>query len=138
MLAADLQDSSFPVMDIKLIVVDEAHKARGKYAYNEVIRLVSQRNTHFRVLALSATPGRSVDDVSLVVRQLLISHIEVRSERSPDVVKYTHKKSIQTIVVKLDQELARARNALLGIIEPYVSELMAANVVTGEFSIDCR
>lgn len=100
-----------------------------------MIRLVSNGNANFRVLALSATPGRSIDDVIQVVRNLHISHIEVRSEKSPDVVKYTHKKNIQTIVVKLDQDLAKARNDLLNIIEPYVVELTNLKVVTGKLRL---
>lgn len=115
-------------------MVDEAHKARGKYAYAEVIRLVGNTNANFRVLALSATPGRSVDDVAEVIRNLLISQIEVRSEKSPDVVPYTHNKRIQTVVVKLDNELAAARCELLDVIEPYLTELTNLNVVSGKFT----
>lgn len=49
---------------IKCLVFDEAHKAKGKHAYCEVIRkLWSDGNRRFRVLALSATPGSSVNDV---------------------------------------------------------------------------
>lgn len=42
---------------IVCIVVDEAHKASGKYAYCSVVREISSHTRHFRVLALSATPG---------------------------------------------------------------------------------
>lgn len=48
---------------IKCIVFDEAHKARGNHAYCEVIRKLRKNNRHFRVLALSATPGGSINDV---------------------------------------------------------------------------
>lgn len=49
---------------IKCLVFDEAHKAKGRHAYCEVIRkLWSDGNRFFRVLALSATPGSSVNDV---------------------------------------------------------------------------
>lgn len=130
-LAADLVDTTFPVNDIKLIVVDEAHKARGRYAYTEVIRLIHQQNQHFRVLALSATPGHTIDDVAQIVQNLHISHVEVRSENSPDVAPYTHKKSIKTVVVKLDSELKILRRDLLNIIDPYVAELQALNVISG-------
>lgn len=133
-LAADLLDHTFPVHNIKLIVVDEAHKARGKYAYTEVIRAVRQRNAHFRVLALSATPGRAIEDVAQVVRNLLISHVEVRSESSPDVISYTHKKDIQTVVVPLDRALVTARNDLLHVIDPYVTELQTLQAVNGIYT----
>lgn len=60
-------ESNFPVNEIKLIVIDEAHKAKGKYAYTEVVQNVNTRNSNFRVLALSATPGRGIEDVSEVI-----------------------------------------------------------------------
>ena len=81
----DLQNDRFVASTIKCVVVDEvclvsgflsfarwsdlfpqwvvtvlcfqAHKATGKYAYVEFVRMLSQQNRQFRVLALSATPG---------------------------------------------------------------------------------
>lgn len=47
---------------IRCLVFDEAHKARGKHAYCEVIKKL-KTNKYFRVLALSATPGASITDV---------------------------------------------------------------------------
>lgn len=133
-LASDLPDADFPVNDIKLLVVDEAHKAKGKYAYTEVVAAILPRNKLFRVLALSATPGRSLTDVAEVVRNLLISHIEVRSESSPDVLPYTFKKNIQTIVVKMDRNLVAVRNELIDIIDPYVRNLLDMRAVQGSTS----
>jgi superfamily II DNA or RNA helicase len=42
------------------VVVDEAHKAQGDYAYCAVIKQLAAATRHFRVLALSATPGSMV------------------------------------------------------------------------------
>lgn len=60
--------SSVPQLgqQIKCIVIDEAHKAKGNHAYCEVLRQISECNKHFRVLALSATPGSTIADVSEV------------------------------------------------------------------------
>lgn len=131
-LASDLQNVDFPVDSIKLIVVDEAHKARGKYAYVEVIKKVLEKNTQFRVLALSATPGRRLEDVADVVRNLLISNIEVRAEESPDVSPYTFKRNIKTVVVKINQELRDIKHALISIADPYVSDLLDQKIITGK------
>lgn len=94
---SDLNDAeiNFPINDIKLVVIDEAHKAKGKYAYVQVVQLIASQNKLFRVLALSATPGRSMSDVAEVVQNLLISHIEVRSENSIDVRPFVFKKNIK-------------------------------------------
>lgn len=124
-------DINFPVNDIKLIVVDEAHKAKGKYAYTEVVQSIAARHSMFRVLALSATPGRNIKDVVEIVQNLLISHIEVRKENSIDVAPYIFKKSILTKVVHLNEQLKGIRDNLIGLIDPYVRNLAQHQVING-------
>jgi len=75
-----------------LIVVDEAHRATGGYAYSVAIRDMMVLNPHFRVLALTATPGSTRDAVQVVVDNMHISHIEIRNEQSLDLRQYVHKK----------------------------------------------
>lgn len=50
------------------------------------------RNPHFRLLALTATPGGNPEAVQTVVDSLHISHIEIRNEESLDLQQYMHKK----------------------------------------------
>lgn len=56
-LQNDLSILSELGLEIKCLVIDEAHKAKGNHAYCEVIRKLKVLNKFFRVLALSATPG---------------------------------------------------------------------------------
>ncbi|XP_055600531.1 uncharacterized protein LOC129749550 [Uranotaenia lowii] len=124
-------EQNFPTDSIKLVVIDEAHKAKGRYAYTEVIKAISATNKQFRVLALSATPGRTLEDVAEVLRNLLISHIEVRWENSIDVSPYTFKKNIRTVVIPLGPTLSQIRDRYIELIDPYVRRLMDANVISG-------
>lgn len=124
-------DIDFPINDVKLLVIDEAHKAKGKYAYVEVVQSMAARNKAFRVLALSATPGREIKDVIEVVQNLFISHIEVRWENSIDVMPYVFKKNIKTKVVPLDDFLNKVRNDLIQLIDPYVRNLIQHQVIKG-------
>lgn len=121
----------FPFNSIKLIVVDEAHRAKGRYAYTQVTNSLMARNQNFRVLALSATPGRNVDDVANVCRNLYISHVEVRCDDSIDVQPYVHQRSLRTIVVPLMDAIKEPRARLLQIIDPYLRQLIAADVLKG-------
>lgn len=121
----------FPFNSIKLIVVDEAHRAKGRYAYTQVTESLMARNQNFRVLALSATPGRNVDDVANVCRNLYISHVEVRSDNSIDVQPYVHPRSLRTIVVPLKDAIKEPRARLLQIIDPYLRQLISADVLKG-------
>lgn len=67
---------------------DEAHKATGDYAYSQVIRFMMAKNPHFRVLALSATPGGDPEKVQNIIDHLHISRIEIRDESSMDLREY--------------------------------------------------
>ncbi|XP_053206455.1 Fanconi anemia group M protein homolog [Panonychus citri] len=118
-----------PAEQIKCIVVDEAHKATGGYAYTRVIEEVYKRNTQFRVLALSATPGKDLVHIKQVLKNLLISKIEYRSEESLDVQKYTHNRRVETIVVQLDEELTYYRDRLLSIIEENLKTLVKRKAI---------
>ena len=71
---------------------DEAHRATGDYAYNQVIRFLMAKNPHFRVLALTATPGNNPEAVQVLIDGLHISRIEIRDEDSLDLKQYIHKK----------------------------------------------
>ncbi|XP_050326994.1 uncharacterized protein LOC126757265 isoform X2 [Bactrocera neohumeralis] len=124
-------DSNFPFKQVKLIVIDEAHRAKGRYAYTEVVRAMEKRNNYFRVVALSATPGRTMEDIAEVVQNLLISQIEVRCDTSEDVLPYMHKRDMKTVVVQLGNEIKELYAEILSIIDPYLKDLISAQVLRG-------
>lgn len=72
--------------------IDEAHKGTGDYAYAQVVRYMMAKNPHFRVLALTATPGGKPEAVQAIIDSLHISHIEIRDERSIDLKPYIFNK----------------------------------------------
>jgi ATP-dependent DNA helicase MPH1 len=72
-VANDLRRGSLRPEDIICIVVDEAHRATGAYAYCIVVKLMMRFNPHFRVLALTATPGSDPERVQAVIDNLHVS-----------------------------------------------------------------
>lgn len=56
------------------------------------MRYMMAKNPHFRVLALTATPGNNAEAVQAIVDSLHISHIEIRNEESQDLSRYVLKK----------------------------------------------
>jgi ERCC4-related helicase len=101
---------------IKCLVFDEAHRAKGNHAYCEVIRKLSPKNKLFRVLALSATPGNGSRDVLEVMRNLLIAHLEFRSEESPDVKPYVFERVLETVVVPLGDKLQQVKDQYMQVV----------------------
>jgi Fanconi anemia group M protein len=86
----DLKSSACDPSKIVCIVVDEAHKAQGNFAYCTVIKEIARATKHFRVLALSATPGADVASINCVLSNLCISHLEIRSEEDDELKQYRH------------------------------------------------
>ncbi|OCB88592.1 P-loop containing nucleoside triphosphate hydrolase protein [Sanghuangporus baumii] len=91
-LVNDLASGLIDPLSVILIVIDEAHRGSGDYAYSQVVRYMMAKNPHFRILALSATPGNTVEAVQRIVDSLHISHIEIRNEQSFDLQKYIFQK----------------------------------------------
>ncbi|KAJ9105478.1 hypothetical protein QFC21_001849 [Naganishia friedmannii] len=79
-------------MDVVLVIVDEAHKATGNHSYVQCISYLMANHPHFRVVALTATPGRTPEKVQEIVDNLHISHIEIREAESPEISRYMYKK----------------------------------------------
>ncbi len=75
----DLRKGRLDPRDVSLLVVDEAHRASGDYAYCGVVRYMMSRNPHFRVLALTATPGAKGEAVQDVIDNLHVSNSSVGS-----------------------------------------------------------
>lgn len=127
-------EMNFPLQDIKLIVIDEAHQATDQSALAEVVRAVQARNNLFRVLALTAAPGRNLDAIVAMVQNLLISHIEIRNQNSYDVAPYVVKRDVEARVVALDKRLTRIRDRLYDLVQPYVQNLKQCKAIVGDIS----
>ena len=112
---------------IVLIVVDEAHRATGNYAYVEVVRFLRRFNTSFRVLALTATPGSSVESVQEVIDGLGISRVEIRTEESMDIRQYVHARKVNTIMFEESEEMIMVMDLFAEALQPVLSKLNGMN-----------
>ncbi|XP_054711011.1 Fanconi anemia group M protein-like [Uloborus diversus] len=128
-LANDLVRNICPAASIKCVVVDEAHKALGNHSYCQVIRELCSFTTNFRVLALTATPGSETQSVKQVLSNLLISHVEMRTEDSEDVKQYSHIRDTEKIVVPLGEALSNLKGKFLDIIHNYLKRLQRRNAM---------
>ncbi|XP_004436483.1 PREDICTED: Fanconi anemia group M protein [Ceratotherium simum simum] len=125
----DLSRGACPAAEIKCLVIDEAHRALGNYAYCQVVRELVKYTNHFRILALSATPGSDIKAVQQVITNLLIGQIELRSEDSPDILPYSHERLVEKLVVPLGEELAAIQKAYIQILETFASSLIQRNIL---------
>ncbi|KAJ2315017.1 3'-5' DNA helicase [Coemansia sp. RSA 2705] len=124
---------------IVLLVIDEAHRATGRYAYGESIDALHSlyhgsnaamlnpaqpcRAAPFRVMALTATPGSKISAVDDIVQRLHIAHIFLRTEESIDVVPYIHGRQIEEVAVDLPPWLVAARDCLASLMQRSINIL---------------
>ncbi|XP_023948060.2 uncharacterized protein LOC112053033 [Bicyclus anynana] len=126
----DIKSGICPGEKIRCLVVDEAHRAKGNYAYCQIIStLTDMGHTVYRVLALSATPGSKLEDVINVVKNLHIAHLELRSEGCIDVASYSHSRKINTVVISLGEELTLLRKQYVEIMDRYARRLQQFNIL---------
>lgn len=74
---------------------------------------MAEENRVIRIVGLSATPGTNVEAVTEVIKNLNISRLEFRTDESPDVAKYTNKKDVECISVKLTNTILDIRTKFL-------------------------
>ncbi|XP_024941918.1 Fanconi anemia group M protein isoform X2 [Cephus cinctus] len=127
----DLKNNIIDVHSIKCVVIDEAHRASKKHSYCEGIHLLSEQNTNFRILALSATPGGRVDDVLKVIKNLHISSLEMRDDFSPDITPYINNRKIDIIPIQLSKELKAFEDRYVFIMDRHVKILIQRGVIRG-------
>ncbi|XP_037993553.1 Fanconi anemia group M protein [Motacilla alba alba] len=126
----DLSRGTCPAVEIKCLVIDEAHKALGNHAYCQVVRELSKFTNQFRVLALSATPGSDTKAVQQVISNLLIAQIEVCAEDSPEIQPYSHERQVEKIVVPLGEELVEIQNTYIKVLEAFAGRLIKVGVLS--------
>jgi ATP-dependent DNA helicase MPH1 len=62
-LQKDIESGLFDCGKIVLLVIDEAHRATGNYAYCRIIQMLEVQNVGFRILSLSATPVSKIENL---------------------------------------------------------------------------
>ncbi|NXK49685.1 FANCM protein, partial [Chauna torquata] len=125
----DLSRGSCPSVEIKCLVIDEAHKALGNHAYCQVVKELSKYTNQFRILALSATPGSDTKAVQQVISNLLIAQIQLCTEDSPEIQPYSHERQVEKIVVPLGEELVEIQNAYIRVLETFAGRLIRMGVL---------
>ncbi|KAM4059062.1 type III restriction enzyme, res subunit [Hirsutella rhossiliensis] len=130
-LLNDLSHGYADPKSIALLVVDEAHRAVGEYAYAKVTKLIRRFSKSFRVLALTATPGSKIETVQEVIDNLGISHCEIRTEDSIDIRQYVHQRNIDPMVLDPSDEMNLVCELFTEALKPLVDKLGSQNIYYG-------
>jgi ATP-dependent DNA helicase MPH1 len=130
-LIHDLKSGICDPKKLILLVVDEAHRATGNYAYVEVVRFLRRFNSSFRVLALTATPGSSVEAVQNVIDGLDIARVEIRTEESLDIRQFVQTRNIEIELFENSEELSMSLELFSKALQPVLNQLVSLNAYWG-------
>lgn len=119
----DIEAGRCPASQVVCLVLDEAHKAMGNFAYTKVVELCEVAGAHFRILGLSATPGAKVQQVQKVIDALRITRLEARSEE--EVKEYIHERHNEIVMVKKRSICHDIEQRFHALIEPIMTKLRA-------------
>ena len=113
----DLLAGRIDLKEVSLLVLDEAHRATGEYAYVQITKEYAKQARNERILALTASPGSKKAVIQEIVDNCRVEKIEVRSKEDPEVEKYIQETKTTFIEVALPEELQQLQKDLKRVIE---------------------
>jgi Fanconi anemia group M protein len=115
--------------EFALLVFDECHRSRSRYAYTRLAEEYIRRCPYPLILALTASPGSEEDKVVEVVRNLWIEQVVWMSEEDEEVSKYIPGIRVGWVRVKLPAEYEQIRNEIKRMIESVIVRLRESGLL---------
>ncbi|MEK6922348.1 MAG: DEAD/DEAH box helicase, partial [Nanoarchaeota archaeon] len=122
-IAKDLENNRISLENFSLLVLDEAHRSRMKFANTLVAKTYMQQSQYPRILALTASPGSTKEKINEIKENLFIETIEIRSAEDLDVKNYIQKKDLQFIEVELPKEFLEIHALLSEVYKKRLKQL---------------
>lgn len=113
----DLKNRIYDLKNISLLVIDEAHRAVGGYAYTYLAQVYQEQAKNPLILAMTASPGGNEEKINEIKQALFIERTEIRTEDSPDVKPYIHKKHEDKLYLQLPDLLKKASDTFKTILK---------------------
>jgi len=125
----DIENSILDLKDYSLVVVDECHRSRKKYAYTSVIENYIKQALNPLILGLTASPGGIKDKIEEVRKNLHIQAVEIRTEKDGDVQPYVQEINIERVYVELPEDLKKIRSYLEEAYRNRLNWLMSVKLI---------
>ncbi|MHA1763654.1 MAG: helicase-related protein, partial [Promethearchaeota archaeon] len=86
----DVMRSRYDLSWICLLIIDEAHRTRGNYAYTGIAKEYLKTCNDPLILGLTASPGKDIERIQQICDNLSIEKVIFKSREDPDVERYLH------------------------------------------------
>ncbi|MFW5977570.1 MAG: hypothetical protein ACOCQQ_03595, partial [Candidatus Nanoarchaeia archaeon] len=97
---------------MSLLVLDEAHRGVGDYAYVFLAKKYVEQAQQQRILAMTASPATDEEKIKEVMNQLYLQSIVYKKPTDPELKKYTQQTAISWEYVALPLRLQKTKQAL--------------------------
>ncbi len=124
-ISNDYENNRYSPDKVKLLIVDEAHRTVGKYAYVDLCA-----RTNAPILGLTASPGGKKEKINEVITNLKASIIEARTRNDPDVKRYIKDIDVEWIKVKLNDEMTKIQSILEGYLYSKIQRLQKIGILS--------
>jgi len=115
--------------EFALLVFDECHRSRSRYAYTRLAEEYIRRCPYPLILALTASPGSEEDKVVEVIKNLWIEQVVWMSEEDEEVSKYIPGIKVGWVRVKLPAEYEMIRDEIKRMIESVIARLRESGLL---------
>lgn len=129
----DIKNKTLDLKNFCLLIVDEAHRCIGNYAYVFVAQKYLHDSSNPLILALTASPGSSRSKIAAIKKTLSITNVEIRSREDADVSGYVQKLERKWIQVELPEELKAARLQLEKIRAEKIKKLLDWRIIQSPY-----
>ena len=125
----DMRNGVLDPRSVVAIIIDECHRATGSYAYVGVLDALFASRARYRVVGLSATPGKDYTSVQRVAQALRVSKLEVFQEENETVRQHTHERDVRVEVVPHSGAALAIRTQLREELRKIMSRLVKGLVM---------
>jgi len=131
----DVKNHLIKFDDYVLLVVDEAHRSVGNYAYTFIAETYIRTAKKPLLIALTASPGGRISRIEEIKKNLFIDAVEFRSEKDSDVSQYVMDREVNKIELELSPDYLEAKEIISGIISKKMDVLFGMGAIkTKKFS----
>ena len=109
---------------IVLMVFDEAHRAKGNYAYISIAQKYHAECPFPLILGLTASPGSRREDIEELMKNLFIENLEFRTRSDKDVAPYVKKIDYRLVPIPLNPLVKEARSLIQSFINEQISQAL--------------
>jgi ERCC4-related helicase len=125
----DYRNGLVRLEEFALLVFDECHRSRSRYAYTRLAEEYIRRCPYPLILALTASPGSEEDKVVEVIKNLWIEQVVWMTEEDEEVSKYIPGIKVGWVRVKLPAEYEMIRNEIKRMIESVIARLRESGLL---------